>query len=92
MMARVYAAVLKPASGGFGMWDVGEWEVVPRVRTVGGWMRMAKREQPAATYSVDYDISGRVYGQDGATIVKARHWYPDGGPAETRYAVRVEED
>ena len=86
-MARVFEGVLIPASGGFGMWEMGEY-VATECETIADWLSLC--EYNGLTVETTDALDGRVYEQNGATIYAATTII-DGEPVTTYHAVSVHE-
>ena len=77
----VYEAIVKPASGGFGMYDMGEFCECEGVETLEEWLaavsEAAVLSAHGETVEAAPDVDGRVYNQNGRPIY--RMTYADGG-------------
>lgn len=82
-MSRIYEAVVRPASSGFGMYDHGEVCECEGIESLDEWIAAA--ETGCERVELAEDVSGRVYSQDGATIYRCVR--DDGG---SLHAVWVE--
>lgn len=82
---RVFEAIVSPASGGFEMWQVGEWSECEGCADIQSWVSVCQDNGVEVEHTDEID--GRVYEQDDAEIYKSEH---DG--RITYHAVLVEEE
>jgi len=92
-MAKVYESVLKPASGGFGMYDLGEFNFVDGIETADQWADAANENGFNVREASELD--GKVYGQSGAKIYAIAPYNPATGETDedrqSFHAVSVED-
>jgi len=62
-MPKVYEAVLKPATGGFGMWQVGEWTEVEGAESIRDWELLANDN--GINLREAGELNGIIYDQSG---------------------------
>ena len=92
-MAKVFEAVLKPASGGFGMWQCGEWSEVEGAETIREWELLANDN--GINLREAGELNGMIYDQSGGTPYAGQFIDPKTGEpvddTESFWIVREEE-
>jgi hypothetical protein len=86
-MSKVYEAVVSGASGGFGMYQVGEYFEVDGCESLEEWIAMAEENNPGKDVVPADDISGKIYGQNEVPVYRVGEAYSE---SESLHCVRVE--
>lgn len=79
-MAKIYESVLQPASGGFGMYDMGESCLVEGIESLDEWVLAANENG----YNVREasELNGKIFNQNGATIYAIAPYNPTTGETD----------
>jgi hypothetical protein len=76
-MPKVYEAVLKPASSGFAMWQVGKWSEVEGAESIREWELRANDN--GINLREAGELNGMIYDQSGGTPYAGQFTNPETG-------------